>query len=77
MNCYECAKNGKAVAAVGTCHHCGAGLCLEHAREAPEYTIAGTHYACQHDFREPQSAHGMAAGVTRANWRLRLPARAR
>jgi predicted nucleic acid binding AN1-type Zn finger protein len=49
MNCYECALEGKAVAAVATCHHCGAGLCLEHLREAQAYRVGGTVVGCAHD----------------------------
>jgi hypothetical protein len=65
MNCYECAKHGKTVAGVGICHHCGAGLYLEHARAAAEFTVGGTRYSCPHDFRVPQSARGRVAGVAR------------
>ena len=32
MLCYECAMKGVRRDAVGTCHHCSAGLCEEHAR---------------------------------------------
>ena len=71
MNCYQCAKEGKTLAAVGTCHLCGAGLCLEHAREAAEYTVGGTRYSCPHDFRVPQPARGAAAGVARDSGRTR------
>ena len=74
MNCYECAKEGNDVAAVGTCHHCGAGLCLGHARQAAEYTVAGTLYGCPHDFQVPARAgRGMAAGVARSNGHRRVP----
>lgn len=31
MLCYECWQVGKNREAVGLCHHCSAGLCIEHA----------------------------------------------
>lgn len=65
MNCYECATEGTTLAAVGACHHCGAGLCLEHARKAAGHRVGGTSYGCPHDFRIRQSARGTAAGVAR------------
>ena len=37
MNCFECAKTNDAVPAVGLCHHCGAGLCMDHLAEAREH----------------------------------------
>ena len=64
-------KGGKTLAAVGTCHHCGAGLCLEHAREAAGYTVGGTRYSCPHNFRVPQSARATPAGVARDSGRSR------
>jgi hypothetical protein len=76
MNCYECAKDGIASAAVGVCGHCGAAMCLEHAQEAARYTVAGTRYGCPHDFAVPARAvRGMAAGLaaTSRNGHKRLP----
>jgi hypothetical protein len=49
MDCFECAVKGAAVAAVATCQHCGVGLCLDHLREAHNYTVAGTRFGCPHD----------------------------
>ena len=48
MNCFECAKAGESVPAVGVCRRCGVGLCLEHLAEAEAFTVGGTHYACAH-----------------------------
>jgi hypothetical protein len=31
MLCYDCSKNGKDREAVGLCHNCSAGLCVDHA----------------------------------------------
>lgn len=31
MNCLDCASNDRSVPAVGVCHDCGAGVCLDHA----------------------------------------------
>jgi hypothetical protein len=31
MNCLECALQDRATPAVGLCHDCGAGVCLDHA----------------------------------------------
>jgi hypothetical protein len=31
MNCLDCATNDRARPAVGVCHDCGAGVCLDHA----------------------------------------------
>ena len=58
MNCFECASRGDAVAAVATCRHCGAGLCLEHLGEAQSYGVGGTTIGCGHDL-------GRAVGVAR------------
>jgi len=30
MMCYECEREGKVRAAVGTCHNCSIGVCAEH-----------------------------------------------
>ena len=42
MNCFECAKANDTVPAVGICHHCNVGLCLDHLIEAREYHGRGT-----------------------------------
>ena len=31
MRCYECSQAGEIRDAVGTCHHCSAALCTDHA----------------------------------------------
>ena len=31
MNCLDCAANDQATPAVGVCHDCGAGVCVDHA----------------------------------------------
>jgi hypothetical protein len=50
MNCHECARAGRAVAAVATCRTCGAGLCLHHVHQAAiSFPAGGTTYACTHD----------------------------
>ena len=49
MNCYECATQGEAVAAVAMCKHCGVGMCLEHFFMAQDYRVGGTTYGCRHD----------------------------
>jgi hypothetical protein len=33
MNCYVCAQRDSERTAVGLCHNCSAGLCIEHAHE--------------------------------------------
>jgi hypothetical protein len=37
MNCLDCAGTQRAVAAVGICHDCGAGVCADHAQVAPRW----------------------------------------
>ena len=32
MHCYECSQIGVAKEAIGICHHCSLGLCVDHAR---------------------------------------------
>lgn len=49
MNCYECSKKEQATPAVSICLKCGAGLCLEHTREAASYRVGGTTFGCPHD----------------------------
>ncbi|MFJ9413799.1 DUF2180 family protein [Streptomyces sp. NPDC101227] len=43
MKCYDCALADKAVEAVGSCHHCGAGVCLQHCHATlePGHRLAG------------------------------------
>ena len=52
MNCYECATQGEAVAAVAICKHCGVGMCLEHFFMAQDYRVGGTTYGCRHGISE-------------------------
>jgi hypothetical protein len=49
MNCYECSKKEAETPAVSVCMTCGAGLCLEHTREAAGYRVGGTTFGCPHD----------------------------
>ena len=37
MNCLDCASNDRAMPAVGVCHDCGAGVCLDHAIARDRY----------------------------------------
>ena len=74
MNCYECAIKGETVAAVATCQHCGAGLCLEHLREAQAYRVGGTVIGCAHDLSAVPASGGMSGAAARSNGRLRAPA---
>lgn len=39
VNCYVCAQSRHSQPAVGLCHNCSAGLCLEHAIEEPQDVI--------------------------------------
>ncbi|HEX6703028.1 MAG TPA: DUF2180 family protein [Gaiellaceae bacterium] len=49
MNCYECRKAAKETAAVAICE-CGAGVCLEHARETAAWRRdASRIVGCPHD----------------------------
>jgi hypothetical protein len=41
MNCYVCATASRAEPAVAICPNCGAGLCLEHVREAAAWPGPG------------------------------------
>jgi hypothetical protein len=37
MNCLDCTSNDRATPAVGICHDCGAGICLDHAVTRDHY----------------------------------------
>ena len=37
MNCFDCADLGSSSSAVGICHACGAGVCMEHAKVYDHY----------------------------------------
>ena len=37
MNCLDCASHDRASPAVGVCHGCGAGVCLDHAIARDRY----------------------------------------
>ena len=63
MNCFECAKVGDTVAAVGVCRHCGVGLCLDHLVEAAAYRVGGTLFACGHDLAATEPLRGVPAGI--------------
>jgi hypothetical protein len=65
MNCYECAKRESTTPAVSVCRTCGAGLCLEHTREAAMHLVGGTHFDCPHDtLRPPATPHVDDAAVS-------------
>jgi len=38
MHCFEDARTGRQVPAVGTCQACGAGVCADHVRQ---HTVSG------------------------------------
>jgi hypothetical protein len=66
MNCLECAKANDTVPAVGVCHHCGVGLCLDHMIEAREYRVGGTIWGCPHEWPRVQLLHEVPAGIAAA-----------
>lgn len=70
MDCYECALRGEAVAAVATCRHCGAGLCLDHLREAQAHRVGGTTFGCPHNLSTAVSVHP-AATTAHGNGKVR------
>ena len=37
MNCLDCADNNPSTPAVGVCHSCGAGVCMDHAKVFDHY----------------------------------------
>jgi hypothetical protein len=37
MNCLDCASKDRATPAVGVCHDCGAGVCVDHAVTRDQY----------------------------------------
>ena len=43
MNCLDCAANGQVTPAVGVCHDCGAGVCVDHvvSRDRPLTRLEG------------------------------------
>jgi hypothetical protein len=52
MNCYECAKKGKAMPAVAICPDCNCGLCADHLGEAAAERARGSrslYFHCSHD----------------------------
>jgi hypothetical protein len=63
MNCFECAKANDTVSAVGICHHCGVGLCLDHLTEASEFRVGGTLYGCDHTIPRSKPLRGVPAGL--------------
>ena len=75
MNCFECAKANDAVAAVGVCHHCGVGLCLDHLAEAGEYRVGGTLYGCGHEIPLLRPLQGVPAGIAGLPHRERVGVR--
>ncbi len=63
MNCFECAKVNDTVSAVGVCHHCGVGLCLDHLVEARDHRAGGTLFGCRHTVPNVKPMRGMPAGI--------------
>lgn len=63
MNCFECAKANDTVAAVGTCRHCGVGLCLDHLIETHAFHVGGTVYGCPHEIPQAKQLRGVPAGI--------------
>ena len=61
MNCYECEIQGESVPAVGTCTHCGVGMCLKHLGMAWDYRVGGRTYGCRHDLSAAVRASRPAA----------------
>ncbi|MGZ4380873.1 MAG: DUF2180 family protein [Gaiellaceae bacterium] len=66
MNCFECTKAHDAVPAVGVCHHCGVGLCLDHLIEAQNHRVGGTTYGCAHTMPNVRALRGVPEGITAA-----------
>jgi hypothetical protein len=66
MNCLECARVNGTVPAVGVCHHCGVGLCLDHMIEARGYRVGGTIWGCPHQLPSPKPLQKMPGGITAA-----------
>ena len=69
MDCYECAKAGSARAAVALCQKCGAGLCLEHLREAVSWIGPGgtMSVTCPHKVWDPAAVSAAARAQTSAD----------
>jgi len=65
MNCLECAKVNDAIPAVGVCHSCGVGLCLDHMIEARGYRVGGTIWGCRHQLPSPKPLQ-MPEGINAA-----------
>lgn len=63
MICFECAKTNETVPAVGTCHHCDVGLCLDHLIGASEYRVGGTTFGCAHEIPRVKPLPGLPAGI--------------
>ena len=66
MNCFECAKAHDSVPAVGLCHHCEVGLCLDHLIEARAHRVGGTIFGCPHTIPTVKPLSGMPAGIAAA-----------
>jgi hypothetical protein len=65
MDCFECAVAGESVAAVAICHHCGAGMCLEHTHAAQSFRVGGVMLmtgGCPHDLKALPASRTVAAG---------------
>ena len=75
MDCFVCTIRGETVAAVASCQHCGAGLCLEHLHEAQVYRVGGTTFGCPHDLMALPANRGLNGRVPRPAKDLRVPVR--
>jgi hypothetical protein len=74
MNCFECAVQGETVTAVAICHHCGAGMCLEHVHAAQAFRAGGVTLmtgGCAHDLTALPATRAAAVGVARQSGRVR------
>ena len=66
MNCFECAMVHDTVPAVGICHHCGVGICLDHLVLARDHEVGGTNFGCAHGVPRSKPFTGVPAAVAEA-----------
>lgn len=72
MDCYECAVQQEAVAAVAICPNCGVAMCLEHLRHAQAHRAGGLMYGCSHDLGAGAPKRPTSRGGGRPNGHLRV-----
>ena len=53
MNCLDCAAAGQATPAVGVCHDCGAGICLDHVVTSPHHLTRSAAVAMEVNVEPP------------------------